>query len=544
MGIYLNPESDGFGDAVRSEIYVDKTGLIAQTNKCVNTLQKYICVSRPRRFGKSIALQMLAAYYSCGRDSADLFKGFQIESDETFQKHLNKYDVIYLNMQQFLIESGKQEVTEYLEQEVLEELRELYGELFSDQVTILATALRKIYVKTKKKFIFLVDEWDCVMRERQESEAIQREYLDFLRDLLKDEPYVALAYMTGILPVKKYGLHSALNMFTEYSMTDQYVFEEYTVFTDIEVKELCTRYDMDFTLTRSWYDGYMFTNFRHIYNPKSVVEAMRHHRFSSYWTSTETYDALKVYMDMDFDGLRADIVQMLGGAHIKVNTLSFQNDMRNFKVKDDVLTLLIHLGYLAYDLQKEEAFIPNKEVAREYENAMSVGGWSEVMRVLKESEKLLENTLSCDGERVAEALDRAHTEVASVLTYNDENSQSLTDDLLGKDLRAAIGLAYYSARKDYRLIREFPTGKGFADIVFLPLPHTGKSALVVELKYDRSVSSAIQQIKDRHYTQALEGYNGEILLVGITYNKEARDKPHSCVIEKMEKDTRVKGSGQ
>ncbi|MDE5697772.1 MAG: ATP-binding protein [Lachnospiraceae bacterium] len=522
MGIYLNPGNDGFWEAVRSEIYVDKTGLIAQTNKYINTLQKYICVSRPRRFGKSITLEMLAAYYCCDCDSGDLFRGRRIESDASFQEHLNKYDVIYLNMQQFLIRSKKQDVTDYLERVVLDDIREEYGEWFSDQETSLAAALERINVKTKKKFIFLVDEWDCVMRERQESEALQKQYLDFLRDLLKDQSYVALAYMTGILPVKKYGQHSALNMFTEYSMTDQKTLEEYTGFTEEEVKSLCERFDMDFAETSSWYDGYLFTKFRHIYNPKSVVEAMLFHKFSSYWTSTETYDALKVYMDMDFDGLRSDIVQMLGGAHIRINTLSFQNDMRNFRTKDDVLTLLIHLGYLAYDSETKKAFVPNKEIIEEFENAMSVGGWSEVMRVLKASEKLLEDTLLCDGESVAEALDRAHTEVSSILTYNDENS-----------LACSIGLAYYSARKDYRLIREFPTGKGFADVVFLPLPHTGRPALVVELKYDRSVSSAIQQIRDRHYTQALEGYTGEILLVGITYSRENQNKPHSCVIEKI-----------
>ena len=383
MGIYLNPGNDGFWEAVRSEIYVDKTGLIAQTNRYINTLQKFICVSRPRRFGKSIALNMLAAYYSSGCDSGDLFKGRKIESDKTYQEHLNKYDVIYLNMQQFLIGAKDQNVTDYLERVVIRDIRSVYGELFSEQETILAAALEEIFAKTKKKFIFLIDEWDCVMRERQESEEMQKQYLDFLRDLLKDQPYAALAYMTGILPVKKYGVHSALNMVTEYSMTDQKVLEEYTGFTQEEVEELCGRFDMDFAETGSWYDGYLFTKFQHIYNPKSVVEAMLCHRFSSYWTSTKTYDALKVYMDMDYDGLRADIVQMLGGAHIKVNTLSFQNDMRNFRTKDDVLTLLIHLGYLAYDLQREEAFIPNKEIAREYENAMSVGGWSEVMRVLK-----------------------------------------------------------------------------------------------------------------------------------------------------------------
>ena len=524
MGIYLNPGNDGFRKAIRSEIYVDKTGLIAYTNKYLDTEQQYICVSRPRRFGKSMALKMLAAYYSCDCDSKELFAGRKIEGDPTFEEHLNHYNVIFFNMQQFLIRARNQNVTGYLEQVVISELREIYGELFSEQETILAAALERIYTKTKKKFIFLIDEWDCVMRERQESEDLQKQYLDFLRNLLKDQPYVALAYMTGILPVKKYGQHSALNMFWEFSMIDQGFFEEYTGFTETEVRELCKQYAMDYAEAGSWYDGYRLTKFRHVYNPKSVVEAMHRQKFSNYWTSTETYDALKIYMDMDFDGLRANIVQMLGGEHIRVNTLSFQNDMHNFRTKDDVLTLLIHLGYLAFDSEREEAFIPNREIVREFENAMSVGGWPEVMHVLKASEKLLEDTLRCDEESVAEGLDQAHTEVASILTYNDENS-----------LGCAIGLAYYSARKDYKLIRELPTGHGFADVVFLPLPFSNKPALVVELKYDKSAETAISQIKDRRYTQALEGYAGEILLVGVNYDRDNRNKPHSCVIEKVVK---------
>ena len=524
MGIYLNPGNHAFAEAVCSKIYIDKTGLIACTNELIKTKEKYLCISRPRRFGKSMTLEMLAAYYSCGCDSRELFAGFKIAQHKDFEKHLNQYDVIYLNMQQFLIRAKKQEVTQCLEQAVLEELREAYGDCFSEQVTDLATALEKIFVKTEKQFIFLIDEWDCVMRERQESEAMQKQYLDFLRDLLKDQPYVALAYVTGILPVKKYGQHSALNMFWEYSMTDQSMLEEYTGFTDREVKALCEQYGMDFAETSSWYDGYTFTEYQHVYNPKSVVEAMRRHRFSNYWTSTETYEALKIYMEMDFDGLRSDIVQMLGGGHVRVNTRSFQNDMRNFHTKDDVLTLLIHLGYLGYDSIEKEAFIPNKEIIEEFENAMSVGGWPNVMNVLKASEKLLQDTLRGDAESVAKELDKAHSEVASILTYNDENS-----------LGCAVGLAYYSARKDYKFIRELPAGKGFADIVFLPLPHTNKPAMVVELKYDRSVSAAIQQIKDRQYTQAFEGYTGEILLVGVNYNKNTPDKPHSCVIERVGK---------
>lgn len=524
MGFYLNPGNKGFWESIRSKIYVDKTGLISCTNALINTKEKFVCVSRPRRFGKSMTLEMLAAYYSRGCDSAELFKGRKIEKDATFQEHLNQYDVLFLNVQQFLSRAGKQDMIEYLEQAVIEELREAYGELFPEQTTFLAEALERIYAKTEKQFIFLIDEWDCVMREKQDADELQRHYLDFLRDLLKDQPYVALAYMTGILPIKKYGSHSALNMFYEYSMTDQKELEEYTGFTEEEVRELCDRFDMDFRETGSWYDGYLFKKYRHVYNPRSVVEAMRSHDFSGYWASTETYEALKVYMDMDFDGLRADIVQMLGGSRVKVNTRSFQNDMRTFKTKDDVLTLLIHLGYLAYDSVEKEAFIPNKEIMGEFETAMSVSGWTEVMRILKASEKLLADTLSCDGERVAAGLDQAHAEADSILTYNDENS-----------LACAIGLAYYSARKDYMLLREFPSGRGFADIVFLPLPSSGKPALVVELKYDKTAYAAIQQIKDRHYTQSLEGYAGDILLVGINYNRENRNKPHSCVIERVEK---------
>lgn len=522
MGVYLNPGNDGFKTAIRSEIYVDKTGLIAYTNKYLDTEQRFICISRPRRFGKSMALKMLAAYYSCSCDSRELFAGLKIERDPSFGEYLNRYDVIFLNMQQFLLDAKKQEVTDYLEQEVLEELLEEYGAFIKRPNKGLAEALRRIFAKTGKKFIFLIDEWDCIMRECQESEEFQKQYLDFLRNLLKDQPYVALAYMTGILPVKKYGQHSALNMFWEFSMIDQNFFEEYTGFTDDEVKTLCGQYDMNFSEAGNWYDGYRFIRFRHVYNPKSVVEAMHRRRFSNYWTSTETYDALKIYMDMDFDGLRADIIRMLGGDSVKVNTASFQNDMRNFKTKDDVLTLLIHLGYLGYDAETREAFIPNREIIEEFENAMSVGGWPEIMRILKASEKLLDDTLRCDEKQVAEGLDRAHTEAASILTYNDENS-----------LSCAIGLAYYSARKDYRLIRELPAGHGFADIVFLPLPASGKPALIIELKYDKSANTAINQIKDRNYSRALEGYSGEVLLVGVNYDKESKNKPHSCIIEKL-----------
>ena len=521
MGIYLNPGNKGFLESICSEIYVDKTGMIECTNKYLNTKQKYICVSRPRRFGKSMALEMLSAYYSRKCDSRELFEGLKIGGDPKFWEHLNQYDVIYLNMQQFLIRTKGRGVTEYLEEEVLEEIREEYGEFLKRSDLGLADALRRIYAKTERTFIFLIDEWDCVMRECQDSEGLQKQYLDFLRDLLKDQPYVALAYMTGILPVKKYGVHSALNMFTEYSMTNQRELEEYTGFTEEEVKELCGRFDMDIEEVCSWYDGYRLKKVKHVFNPKSVVDAMLCRECSNYWTATETYEALKIYIDMNFDGLRDAVVRMLGRESIPVRTGKFKNDMCNLQTKDDVLTLLIHLGYLAYDPVKERVFIPNNEIMGEYENVISDGGWENVMKVITDSERLLVNTLEGRETAVAAALDHAHTEIASNLDYNNEFAMG-----------CAVILAYWSARKDYKIIREMPAGYGYADIIFLPLPGRGKPAIVVELKYNKAAQTAIWQIKNKKYADVLKGYSGEVVLVGINYEKDKKEVGHSCKIER------------
>lgn len=519
MNIYLNPDNQGFIESVNSEIYIDKTGLISCTNKYLNTEQKYICVSRPRRFGKSMALKMLAAYYGCGCDSGELFSRYEIGRDSSFEKHLNQYHVIYLNMQRFLSRAGAENMVNYLEEEVIDEIRETYGEWISAQERILSVALEKLYKKTERKIIILIDEWDCVMREEKGAEALQKKYLDFLRDLMKDQSYIALAYMTGILPIKKYGSHSALNMFSEFSMIDPAMLERYVGFTEDEVKDLCLKYGMDFEEVSRWYDGYSFYHYKHVYNPKSVVESMLRHRLSNYWTQTETYEALKVYIDMDYDGLRDTVIRLLGGERIQIETRSFQNDMKTFEMKDDVLTLLIHLGYLAYDSETEEVYIPNREIMEEYEVAIKVSKWQEIVETLKASDRLLEYTLSGEEEEVARALDAAHMEASSILTYNDENS-----------LSCAIRLAYFSARKYYRIIRELPTGKGFADIVFLPLKNSDKPALVIELKYNKDVSAAIAQIKEKQYTKVLEGYSGEILLIGISYDRDT--KAHSCRIEK------------
>lgn len=386
MGSYLNPGNKGFCESLNSEIYVDKTMLIDKMNAVLNTRQKYICVSRPRRFGKSMAADMLAAYYGRETDSAELFDKLAVSRIESYRKHLNQYDVIKINMQEFLSMTGSiDEMLTMLGKYVAFDLIEHFGEIrFRDQQNLIQV-MKDVFAGTKKPFIILIDEWDCLFREYQQDMDAQKQYLDFLRAWLKDKDYVALAYMTGILPVKKYGSHSGLNMFTEYAMTDPGCLAEYFGFTEKEVQRLSADYQMSFEEARAWYDGYHLVTHTgkddvcySMHSPGSVVEAMLRHKFGTYWNQTETYEALKVYIQMDMDGLKDAVVRMLSGERVAVSIGTFSNDMTTFASKDDILTLLVHLGYLTYDSMTGTVAIPNREVSQEYVNVIGTMDWHEV----------------------------------------------------------------------------------------------------------------------------------------------------------------------
>ena len=522
MGIYLNPGDDKFFMDRQSEIYVDKSGLIAYLNRVFRTTERFVCVSRPRRFGKSMAANMIAAYYDHTADAEKNFQGMNIAHDANFHEHAGKYDVIHLNMQDFL--SRTQDMPEFLnllQKRVLRDLLKAYPEVDYFDDADLAESMADVYESTRRPFVIVIDEWDCIFREYKDRKDWQEKYLDFLRTWLKDKAYVGLAYMTGILPIKKYGTHSALNMFREFSMIDAGPLAEYTGFTEAEVRELCQRYRMDFEECKAWYDGYHFNEAGSIYSPRSVVQSMLSHKYSTYWNQTETFEALKIYIDMNYDGLREAIIALMAGERRQVDTSSFSNDMTTFTGMDDVLTLLVHLGYLAYDFDTESVFIPNQEILKEYASATKAGGWDTVAKAIKASDQLLTDTLALQAENVAAGLEAAHMET-SHLTYNDENALAYT-----------VSLAYYAARQKYTLIREFPTGKGFADLVFLPKPHHADlPALLVELKWDKGTDTAIRQIKEKGYLRALEGYVGKVLLVGVSYNKKTKN--HKCLIEYVE----------
>ena len=523
MGVYLNPGSDKFRMAQQSNIYVDKSRLIAYLNKVFRTENRFVCVSRPRRFGKSMAANMIAAYYDRTSDAQENFERLQIAADESFTVHCGKYDVIQINMQDFL--SRAQDIDKLLDllrSRLLKELlREYPADDYMDE-TDLIDVMSEIYARTKRPFVIVIDEWDSIFREYGERKDWQKKYLDFLRNWLKDKAYVGLAYMTGILPIKKYGTHSALNMFSEFSMENPRDLAEFVGFTSAEVRALCDEYDRNFEECRAWYDGYRFANVGEVYNPRSIVEAMLSGVFDTYWNQTETFEALKIYIDMNYDGLRETIIALMSGEKQRVNTKYFVNDMTTFENKDDVLTLLIHLGYLGYDANTESVFVPNNEIMIEYGSAVGVGGWDKVTAAVKKAEELLQATLNQDAEKVAQGIEDAHFET-SHLTYNDENALSYT-----------LSLAYYTARQKFVVMREFPTGKGFADLVFLPRPkYATLPALVIELKWDKGATTAIEQIKEKNYPQALEDYVGDMLLVGVSYDKHTRK--HECVIERRVK---------
>ena len=523
MGIYLNPGNRMFQRELDDIFYVDKTALVSFMNARFGLPHAFVAVSRPRRFGKSYDADMLCAYYSRGCDSRAQFEGLDVASDPSFERHLNAHDVIRVDAQRLIGRGGGiANLVETFNRVVLSEVRAAWPDVVHDDATVLVEALDYVFEAKGSGFVFVIDEWDCPMREAAEDEALQRRWLDFLRDLFKGAPYVEAAYMTGILPIKKYGRHSALNLFDEYTFVRPETLSGLVGFGEGEVRRLCERFGMDFSQMERWYDGYRIGRWRaHVYNPNSVARAIRERAYGTYWTDTETYEALRFYIDMDFDGVQQDLVAMLDGQRVPVNVGHFENDMRTIRSKNDMYTLLVHLGYLGYDEVEREVFIPNEEIRREFAVSVETGARPELARLVRDSRELQRRTLEGDEEYVADAVRRAHDSAAGPHYYNDEQA-----------LRAAVKLAYIWSVDDYLRVDELPGGRGYADLVFLPKPGSKLPPMVVELKRDGGPDAALGQIRRRNYPAALAGLGGECVLVGISY-REGTDE-HTCTIERIE----------
>ena len=395
-----------------------------------------------------------------------------------------------------------------------------------DYTKTISLVLNQIYEKTRTPFVIIIDEWDCVVRNHSDRPDLVHKYLQFLHSLFKSEEsksFLALAYITGILPIKKIQDESALNNFKEFTMLSSKRLTPYFGFTEDEVKELCKKYEMDFDSVKEWYDGYIIDGM-HMYNPNSVYQSMIDRSLESYWKNTSAFSTINNFITLNFDGLKEDVIKMLTGEKVDVNVGTFKNDLSVINSKDDALTALIHLGYLGYEKERSRAYIPNYEVSTAFRDALSTGSWKAIADSISRCEELLWATIDGESDKVAELLELSHDTYTSLLKYNDENS-----------LSCAITMAYYTAPAYYTVVRELPTGKGFADLVFVPRKEAGsRPAMIIELKWDDSADTAIKQIKERRYTGALAGYEKEILLVGISYDKDSESseyKKHYCKIE-------------
>ena len=520
MGTYFNPDGRSYRQAVRSSIYVDKTGLLEIMNKRLFTDKKCVALSHARRFGKSQAARMIDAYYSRGADTRELFSQFEIAQAPDFEEHLNKYNVIHLDISSFW-DCYKDNIVEKIVEYIFDELRKEYPQL--DYSKSIQYVLKEIVDIDQVGFVIIIDEWDCIIRNSGDEKLVHK-YLQFLHTLFKSEEaqqFLALGYITGILPIKKIKDESALNNFVEYTMINSKELTRYYGFTEEEVRGLCEKHDMDFDSVKKWYDGYRIAGLD-MYNPNSVYDAMTSGELDSYWKNTSAFETINQYIGLNFDGLKDDVIRIIEGEKVPVKTNTFQNDLSIINSRDEALTALIHLGYLAYDSTRQQAYMPNYEVAEAYSLALSVGNWSEIARTISKCDELLWATIDGKCERVAELIDLAHESYTSILKYNDENS-----------LSCAITMAYFTAPAYYDIYRELPSGKGFADMVFIPRRDClDKPAMIVELKYDKDADTALRQIKEKRYTGALSSWQGEVLLVGVSYDKET--KVHECGIEVWE----------
>ena len=539
MGRYMDCGNGNFRETLRSRLgFVDKSGLLGHLNRMLCTDQKFVCVTRPRRFGKSLAANMLCAYYDRSCDSRELFDGLEISQDETFEAHLNKYPVISFDVQEARsqVKDGMDFVP-MLQEKIGRELRASWPEETEGAGTI-QEMMAEINNKTGIQFIVSLDEWHAIYRTDEKNEKAQEAWIEFLRALFKGtsaKRYIALAYMTGVLPIRNYASESPLNNFYEYTIFDSSPLETCYGFTEAEVQVLCKNWKRNFNEMRRWYDGYRFETVDetedepcekviHIYNPNSVVHSIRSKKFQCYWNDTGSLEPIRRYVQMDIEGTKRAIVQMLSGGMARFEQVPFNNTFNDALTFDAVMTILTYLGYITYDSSIGAGTIPNEEIRRAIYDIAKASRWDGVLRSIERSEKFIDCIVNGDEAAVADILDKIHCDLASILTFNNENT-----------LACVVMYACYTARKDFFVFRELPSGVGFVDIALIPLPNRGLPAVLVELKWNKRADSAIQQIYDRKYTAAFDDYHGEIVLVGVNYDKDSTDKMHVCKIERVVK---------
>lgn len=534
MGFFLNSMKSYtiYKSETLKPYFVDKTMILQELCPLAEQGNNHICITRPRRFGKTVMANMLGAFFTKGLDSRELFDNLEISRTVCHEKHINKHNVIYIDFSKCDDECNNyKSYISNIKELLREDLHTAYPDCEYRENGNVSEDLLRIHMKTKEKFIFILDEWDAVFHMPFVEETDKEAYILFLKGLLKDQPYVSLTYMTGILPIAKYSSGSELNMFLEYSMVSQERFSDYFGFTEREVEKLYKKYSEITDTTnitkdglKEWYDGYHTASGERIYNPRSVVAALSNNRLANYWTSSGPYDEIFYYIKKNIADVCEDLALMLSGEAISAKVQEYAATSMNLQTKDEIFSAMVVYGFLSYEDGK--VYIPNKELMDRFADMVcKESSLGYVNRLAKESERMLNATLVGDTKTMEEILEYAHHTESPLFVYNNE-----------AELSAVVNLVYLSARDKYAVCREDKAGIGYVDFIFYPKFDRNADCIILELKVDKTPEEAISQIKEKKYALAFKGkigetaqYTGRILAVGIGYFKDTKE--HRCKIE-------------
>ncbi|WP_373212102.1 AAA family ATPase [Ruminococcus sp. 5_1_39BFAA] len=542
MGMYLNSMAayDAYKEICDSLYFVDKSSMLAQIIPRIGTPGKNICITRPRRFGKSVMANMIAAFFTRGCEAKELFNELDIVkvlTGDSVRKNLNQHNVIHISFNEIprRCRTYEQYISR-IENSLLDDLKTAYPDVCINANDAVWDVLKKIYtMDNTARFIFVLDEWDFIFHRDFVTESDKADYIDFLSNLLKDKPYVSLAYMTGILPIAKYSSGSELNMFLEYTMASEEMYGDCFGFTESEVDELFDRFLMNQSNPlvtreglRTWYDGYHTKSGERVYNPRSVVVSLTNNNLGNYWTSSGPYDEIFYYIEQNTAAVREDLARMVSGISVPAKIKEYAATSMNLTTKDEIFSAMVVYGFLSYE--NGCVAIPNRELMDKFSDMlMKEPSLGYMYRLANTSSEMLKATLEGDAEKVAEIMAFAHNTESPLLSYSTES-----------ELTVLVTLVYLSARDFYRIEREDKAGVGYVDFIFYPEVDHSADGIILELKVDHTAEDALQQIKDRQYALQFEGkmgekpkYTGRILGVGIAYDRAA--KRHECKIEVLRK---------
>lgn len=543
MGNYLNTSAvyDAYRREFQSPYFVDKSMMLEELIPRIETSMNYVCITRPRRFGKSVAANMIASFFSGACNGRTFFDELKISASELYEAHAGKYDVIFISFNELPRKCKSYgQYIDRIESRLLHDLKEAYPEADIQEDEAVWDALTSVYnAYDSKSFIFVLDEWDYIFHRDFVTQENREEYIDFLSNLLKGKAYVSLAYMTGILPIAKYSSGSELNMFLEYTMASEEMYGDYFGFTEEEVDELYARFTVNETepaVTRDglrlWYDGYHTRQGKRVYNPRSVVASLTNNNLGNYWTSSGPYDEIFYYIDRNTAEVRADLARMVSGIPVAAKVCEYAATSMNLTSRDEIFSAMVVYGFLSYENGK--VCIPNKELMERFQSMlMKEPKLGYIHQLAKQSERMLHATLRSDTETMTEILEFAHDTETPLLNYNNE-----------ADLTAVVNLVYLAARDNYRVEREDKSGVGYVDFIFYPETDRKADGIILELKVDHTPEEALRQIKEKKYTLKFEGklgeslkYPGRVLGVGIAYDKNT--KVHACRIEVLRQACRT-----